>query len=181
MSTPFYITYVALWILVIFQSLILLGLVRMIAQLQQSNNSSGMMAGQEAPAFSVVDLAGRSISTKNFAGHLTALLFVSPTCPSCMTTLAELEAVNHKAQGNVIVICRAGRIDCAQFIEQYQLKIPVVADEDEQISRLYHISSVPTAVLINAQNRIQSYGQPLRENLEQVIAAVPDLLVQEVA
>jgi len=184
MSTPFYISYVALWILVIFQSLILLGLVRMVYQLQQNgatvgSSDGGMTSGQEAPRFSTVDLSGAPINSTSFAGRLTALLFVSPTCPSCTTTLHEMNALRHKANGNVIVICRAARDDCARLAEAHQLSMPVVADEDDQISRLFGISSVPAAILINANNRIQSYGYPLREELEEVFAKAPAAEVQE--
>lgn len=47
--------------------------------------------------------------------------------------------------------------------------MPVIADEDDHVSRLYGISIVPTAVLINANNRIKSYGQPEREELKKVL------------
>ncbi len=186
MSTPFYISYVALWILVIFQSLVLLGLVRMVYQLQQRGAAGGSSAGditsgQEAPSFSSVDLSGVPINSTSFAGRLTALLFVSPTCPSCTTTLHELNALRHKAHGNVIVICRAAQDDCMRLAEVHQLNMPVVADEDDQISRLYGIAAVPTAVLINAHNQIQSYGQPVREELAEVFATAPAVDVQEVA
>jgi len=179
MSTPFYLSYAALWILVILQSLILLGLVRMVAQLQQGgvaggSRDGGMTSGQAAPPFSTMDLSGAPIDSTRFAGRLTALLFVSPTCSSCTTTLHELNALRDKANGNVIVICRAAHDDCMRLAEVHQLNLPVVADEDEHISQLYGITAVPTAVLINAHHQIQSYGQPEREDLEAVFAPAVD-------
>lgn len=171
---PFYISYTALWLLVVLHSLILLGVVRMVYQLQQTGVRAGssherLEPGQEAPEFSTVDLYGTPVSSNDFTGRLTALLFVSPDCPTCMTVLEkDMEYLNHKAQGNLVVICRAGREACARLVERYELKMPVVADEDDRISRLYRISSVPMAVLINAENRIQSYGQPQREKEEEM-------------
>jgi hypothetical protein len=85
-----------------------------------------------------------------------------------MTTLAELNALGQKAMGNVIVICRAGREDAEALVETYHLNVPVVADTENRLGNLFGISSVPTAVLINARNQIQSVGHPLREDLEQV-------------
>lgn len=55
MSTPLLISYIALWILVLVQIFIVLGLVRIVAKLQQAgvatNNAQGMDSGQEAPSF----------------------------------------------------------------------------------------------------------------------------------
>ncbi len=184
MSTPFYLSYAALWILVLLQSLILLGLVRLVAQLQQDgvaagSRDGGMTPGQAAPAFSTVDLAGAPIASMSFTGRLTALLFVSPTCPACTTTLHALHALRDKANGNVIVICRAERDECIRLAAAHQLTMPVVADDDDHISRLYGISSVPTAVLINAHHQIQSYGQPMREELAEVFATASAVDGQE--
>ena len=171
LSIQFYVSFAALWILVILHSLILVGVVRIVYQLQQSGVDTGSsdLSGKEAPAFTAVDLSGVTIHSTDFTGRLTALLFVSPNCRSCMTTLEDMAYLNHKAQGNVIMICRAGQEDCAKLAELYNVTVPVVADEDDHISRLYAISSVPTAVLINANNRIKSYGQPDREELERAL------------
>lgn len=162
-STPFYLSYAALWILVILHSLILLGVVRIIYQLQQNgvvDRNTSISIGQEAPVFSAKDLSGISIGNVDFAGRLTALLFVSPDCPACKEILEDdMAYLSRKAQGNLIVICQADHENCKRLIEQYELSLPVVADDDEQIGRLFNITSIPTTVLIN-DNRIQSYGQP---------------------
>lgn len=184
MSNPFYISYVALWMLVILQSLILLGLVRMVSQLQQSSSATdrgGMSAGEEAPQFDAVSLSGMPIHSRDFVGRLTALLFVSTTCPACTGILQDMEPVSYKTNGNVIVICKAGHEDCQYLAEFYKLNVPVVADVDDRLCQLYKISSVPTAVLINANNRIQSYGQPLQEKVGGDSQEAPNAIVQGVA
>ena len=184
MSTFFTVSYVVLWVFVIGQSLILVGLVRMVYQLQQSgvgNESASAMAGKEAPPFDAIDLAGRPVHSTSFAGHLTALLFVSTTCPACVTTLAETNALRNKTNGNVVVICKAGHDDCRRFAQAHHLDLPVIADEDDQISKLYDVSSVPTAVLINAHGRIQSYGYPMREEMEQAFEQESQTIALEAA
>lgn len=182
-SIPFYLSYAALWIVVVLQSLILLGVVRIVYQLQQTGTTAGhkgLYFGEEAPAFSAVDLSGKLLRSTDFAGRLRVLLFVSPSCPACMESLEDMEYLHHKAQGNVIVICRAGHEDCTRLAEQYGLSIPIVADEDDHLSRLYGISSVPTAVLINANDHVQSYGQPPREELEGMFERASGAEAQEI-
>lgn len=185
-STPFYLSYAALWVLIILHSLVLLGVVRIVYQLQQNgaiSHDAGMSAGQEAPEFSAVDLKGVPVNSSDFFGHLTALLFVSPDCASCKSILEDdMGYLNYKAGNNVILICRAGQQACRELAEQYELKLPVIVDEDHQLSDLYRIAGVPMAVLINSDGRIQSYGQPHRQELAEAFQQEESrVTVQEVA
>jgi peroxiredoxin len=176
-SLVFYLSYAALWILVVFQGLILLGLLRMVSQRTETatgqsafSDEVGLRSGQVAPKFSALDLSGAQINSKDFVDHMTALLFVSPNCPSCTATLYEMEALSQKAQGNLILICRGKGGDCSRLTDTHKLEIRMVADEDERISRLFGVSSFPTAVLVNESNRIQSYGRPKRsEELQELL------------
>jgi peroxiredoxin len=179
-AIPFYLSYVALWILVIFQTLILLGLVRMVSQLQQTGAVAGVSEGQEAPAINAIDLSGAPINSKHFAGRQTALLFVSTSCSLCAEALANIDYLQKKTnQGIVIVICQAGRADSVRLVGKYDLNIPVIADEDLQISRAYSVSSVPTAVIINENNHIKSHGQLKRaEELNEALPKQKDALRQ---
>lgn len=170
MSALFYVSYAVLWILVAFQSLVLLGLVRTVYRLQGSGavlnpsvvDGNGALRGREAPDFTSSDVFGSLVVSQDFENRLRALLFVSPDCPACSLTLSEMEALQMKAEGSVLVVCRADRDDCRQLAEAYELSGPVLVDEDHEVSQLFGISSVPAAVLINERNRIQSYGQPMR-------------------
>lgn len=179
MSLPFVSSYVALWALVILQGLVLLALVRMVHELR-NNAASFNVGGQStaalepAPPFQAMALDGTRVTSEDFPGRLTALLFVSPTCPSCTTTLHEMRALHFKAQGNVVVICRASRYDSMRLAQAHKLDgLPVIADEDDSLSRLYRITTVPVAVLINGSGKVQSYGYPLREEMEQAFEAAP--------
>ncbi|HVR96576.1 MAG TPA: redoxin domain-containing protein [Thermoanaerobaculia bacterium] len=173
MSVAFFSSYVALWVLMILQSLILLTLLRMVHELR-SSGAGGRSAfeGKPAPELTATALDGTRVGSDQFLGRLTALLFVSTTCPSCTTTLQELRGLYLKSHGNVIVVCKANRQDTLRLVQTFKLEgLRVIADEDDHIGQLYGITSVPTAVLINGNGRIQSYGHPLREELEQAFQA----------
>jgi peroxiredoxin len=173
MSVAFFSSYAALWVLMILQSLILLALLRMVHELR-SSGAGGRSAfeGKPAPEFTATALDGTRAGSDQFLGRLTALLFVSTTCPSCTTTLQELRGLYLKSGGNVVVVCRSNRQDSLRLVQAYKLEgLPVIADEDDHIGRLYGITSVPTAVLINGSGRIQSIGYPLRQELEHAFQA----------
>lgn len=165
MSTAFVLAFVALWGLVILNSLVLLGIVRIVHRLQQESIGTAQgWIGRKAPPFQVEDLSGAPVGTNSFDGRVRALLFVSPSCRSCVASLEELDLLRRKAEGNVIVICQATHAECARLAATSQLDGHVVADEDKRIGKLFDVSALPTAVLISDDNRIQSYGEPLRED-----------------
>lgn len=179
-SVPFYMSYAALWVLVVLQGLILIGLVRIVYRLQQAgtiveSDEVGLKSGEIVPRFSAIDLSGEAVSSVEFLDHMTALLFVSPDCPSCTATLNDLAYLNIKTQGNVLLICRADPADCRRIADSHNLSVRTIADEDAHITRLFGISSFPTAVLVNERNRIHSFGKPKRsEELNTALEGIAD-------
>jgi peroxiredoxin len=172
-TIAFYVSYAALWILVIFQTLVMLGLTRTIHQVQTGAvvESGESLQGKEAPSFSAVDLFGSDVSNESFAGQPTALLFVSPDCEACALTLEELEALESKTDGNVLVFCRSNRGQCEQLAATYGLQVPVIVDEEFAISRLFRVAAAPTAVLIDENGKVESYGEPVRpEDFQELLS-----------
>lgn len=158
----FYLTYLVLWALVALQGVILLGVVRTLYAVRSRGATDAVYQGDEAPAFRAATVRGESVESSQWLGQLTAFLFVSPNCASCMLTLDELEALKTKASGNVVVICRGRHDECLELTMQHSLSIPVLIDEEYGISERFGITETPTAVLVNADGRIASTGQPDR-------------------
>jgi peroxiredoxin len=176
-DAPFFVSYGVLWVIVVFQGLLLLGVTRaMYARGQDATTSSanedvdGLERGTPLPDFTVRDVEGGLIQAGDFRGRTSAILFVSPTCPTCSVTLEELGALQSKTDENVVVVCRAATPDCQQLIDHYELSTPLIAGDDAySLSSLLRIAAVPTAVLIDADGAIDSYGAPKRgEELERL-------------
>jgi peroxiredoxin len=172
-TTPVAIAFGALWVIVAFQTLVLLGLTRAVHRMQgEPPVRGGGLVGEPAPQFVAQSLSGATLDNESLLGRLTALLFVSPDCASCGVTLSELEALQNKTEDNVVVFCRSSAAKCAQVPDTYRLSVPVVIDEDLAFSRLFHVAGAPTAVLIAPDGTIQQYGEPTaRGELEEVIAS----------
>lgn len=168
MTAIFYISYALLWTLVIFQSLVLLGLVRTVFRTHARSVSGAMPAtngsliGQPIPTFTAIDVSGQLFDEKSLPNSLSALLFVTPDCVTCMASLEEINALNAKVNGSLIVVCRAGIEECRRLRETYELDgVPVIVDEDRKVSELLEVYATPTAVLIGANGRIRTYGHPM--------------------
>jgi len=108
------------------------------------------------------DTRGVAFDSRDTHDRPRALLFVSPSCDGCSVTLDELGALAMKAEGELVVVCRGAEDPCRRLAAAYELGVPVLIDYDQEISDLYEITGVPTAVLIDESNRVKSHGQPKR-------------------
>jgi methylamine dehydrogenase accessory protein MauD len=182
MSLAFWISYAVLWLMVIGIGAILLGVLRTVYWQGGPSDAADVLGPHVAPAFRVADLDGNQFSNADIAGQLTALLFASPNCTSCMTTLEQLNALSSKVKGNVVVVCQGSREDCALLGQRHHLTQQIVVDEDAEMGRLFKISGTPTAVILDELGRIISVGHPMEtEELEELIqSADPTARVEPV-
>ena len=179
MAASFWASYVALWVVVAVLAVVIVGLIRTVFTLTNPERSKSLQGGAMAPAFEATSLDGRVITSASLAGKLTALLFASPNCATCMTTMDELNALSQKAHGNVVVVCWAGNADCALLQSRHQLTQTVLVDADGALASLFEISGTPTAVIIDEMGRILSVGNPKRaSDLEELMELEPNYTPQ---
>lgn len=175
----FSLSYGALWALVIFQSLVLVGLVKtVVSSVKRSDPGTDEPAapeltGHPVPEFLAVDLLGNEIRSKDLMGRVTALLFVSPDCASCAVTLRDFEGLRTKMNGSIVVICVSQRERCESLSHHYAFDVPVISDPNRTLSDLFDISAPPTAVIVGPEGRIERYGHPMgAEDMERLAAGV---------
>lgn len=171
MPDLFAVSYVGLWIVVIVQTLILLGVTRSIYELRNELTEEVSLRGRRVPKFSTIDISGQSVSSDSILGTPTALLFVSPDCSTCTVSLEELKPLVKDLRWDLVVVCGGAGDDCRQVALDYGLTVPVIADEDDVLKRLFEISGTPSAVRISAQGVIESHGEPARGELFEELAA----------
>jgi hypothetical protein len=159
-------------VVVILDTVVLMGVVRMVVQLYRAVSPDADPAApasrKPAPAFVARAIDGSLVDSANFVGHITALLFVSPTCASCMTTLDQLAVVKRRAAGNVVLVCDGDTSECRALADTYA-PVQVVHDADRRIRHLFDVTRFPIAVLIGVDGKIRSYGEPSAGDLQDVI------------
>lgn len=179
MSAPFVMSYVLLWVVVVLQGMLLLGTVRAIHDLKQGGHGEAAdveepaaerLVGEEVPGFSALDISGAAFESQQLKGRSTVVLFASPNCPTCVLALEELSTVGRKAKGNVVVVCGAGADSCRRLADDFGLTVPVIVDEDNRLRQLFDVAIAPTAVLLNPNGRVVSYGHRSgTEELEEML------------
>ncbi|HXR66546.1 MAG TPA: redoxin domain-containing protein, partial [Ktedonobacteraceae bacterium] len=111
--------------------------------------------GTSAPAFSLPDLNGESVSLDSFLGAPTLLLFWNPDCGFCKKMLPGLkawEASSPQGAPRLLVISNG-------MVEQNRalgLRSPVLLNEEGDVSRLFGANGTPMAIVVDAQGKVAS-------------------------
>jgi len=168
MSFPFVASYIAVWILVVFQGLLILALLKQLSELKLLirlggvAGEDGLPAGTAAPDFEGLDLRSATrITTNVFEGRGGALLFLSPACGSCLQLADGLRQPALSELPPILIFCQGDDSACASFIKRLGPEVYTLRDDDDGIAKSYRVDGSPTAIAINPDLTIRSYGHPL--------------------
>lgn len=159
---------------VLINSALVVGVIRLGSEQreQSSSETNQIPTDAKVPEFSVVSDSGETITNRSLIGKTSALLFVSPDCPTCMTSVAELTILDSKVERLLIVVCTSSHERCEAIARQLRGKFPLVIDTDERLSQKFGIVSNPTAVMMSDAGTVLRYGHPLRkEELDTLLAS----------
>jgi peroxiredoxin len=125
------------------------------APVASSGGPSKPQTGEPAPAFTLPDLSGHSVSLADFQGKQTLLLFWNPGCGFCQQMLADLKDLEAELPQEILslLVVSTGNSDENRAME---LRSPVLLDEGFTIGPTFGIHGTPMAVLIDAQGKIAS-------------------------
>jgi len=172
LSSLLAVSMVVVWILVIFHSAVLLGVVNLTSQLYKEVRSLELsptevvrndpVSERPLPPIDTVDLLGRPFSSENFEARTAALLFVSPGCPSCVAALHELRTIGqHANPDNVFVFCHGDSAECCDLGSALELRFPIIPDPKGEIRDKFGVRSSPT-ILIAENGRVRFHGYDVR-------------------
>jgi|GEM_PF-4119173 len=177
-SIIFFCSYIALWVLVLFETLVLVVLVRQLGSQQTKVTSETkevsetlLATGSKAPEFQASEVLTRNIVKSNtLRGHYLLLVFISPYCSTCEAIVGDLESFRAKLNARLLVVCSGAKKESSSFVEKHLPKTQVILDHDGSISRNFKISGTPMAVLLDSEWSIVRYGfhssDPQRGNPE---------------
>jgi len=117
--------------------------------------SSKVKIGEEVPEFSMKDIEGRDITSKDFQGKKTLVTFWSTTCPHCQHMVEELKEWDRQKgldEPNLIVFSEGD----AEAHKEIGLKSPIVLDEGYKTAEKFGMFGTPSAVLVNEKGKIIS-------------------------
>lgn len=158
---------VLLWIVVLFNLMLTLALIRRVngAGAKEGVELGGLPAGLTAPDFTAETARGEPASAGAFAGQATALVFIGPNCSHCLKTLPmikELQPQAARAGIQFLLISDGTREETQAYIERHQIAAPVLVAPRgvNPLLGAYKVDGVPFYYMIDADRTIQAAGIP---------------------
>jgi hypothetical protein len=167
MSIAWFVSYTALWVIVLFQGLLCLALLKQLTELRQLDQEQELGEGKQielgsdAPEFSGVEVySGRKVGARTIDQRGALILFLSPHCSICKDLVASMEPTALDGLPPIIAFCRGSERACATFARRFGVKPgSLVATAEEAASR-YRAFRVPTVVAIGGDRTVRGYAQP---------------------
>ncbi|MCD6452746.1 MAG: TlpA family protein disulfide reductase [Dehalococcoidales bacterium] len=117
------------------------------------------IVGQQAPDFQLPDIDGQMVSLSDFSGQPILINFWGTGCPPCISEMPSLQQVYEDTQGKELVMLAihvgGNPTSVRQFMEEYNLSLPVLIDAKGTIAQQYNIRGIPTTFLIDKNGIIQ--------------------------
>lgn len=165
LETVLVVSSVILWLVVIFNLLLTLALVRRLRATSPSQNEIGLKSGQPAPDFTAQTLNGEIMTRSTYAGRSIAFLFISIHCAPCHDLLPQLEPLAPKAAQSgveLILVSGDGLKETKAFAEEQNINLPVLVAPRESNSFMedYKCTATPSYCFIDANAEVISSGYP---------------------
>ena len=156
---------VLLWVLVLFNLVLTLGLVRRANANAgpQPMEEEGLETGEQAPDFTAETLDGQAVSLATYAGRDVVFLFMSPSCEACREQLPTLEVLGpaaRQAGKEIVYVSNAGATETLSYVQEFAVTLPVIVAPPERSSfpKDYKITNVPSYCLVDSWGKVQSSG-----------------------
>ena len=111
-------------------------------------------AGQQAPAFALKDLDGRTVSLAEFKGKLVVVNFWATWCTPCEWEMPSMEAFYRRWRGKPVALLAvsvdtgAADIMVRPYVQGKGLTFPVLLDSTLRTSRAYRVRGLPTTFFV---------------------------------
>ncbi len=112
-----------------------------------------------APAFSLRDISGKTVTLSQFKGKVVILDFWATWCPPCREEIPHLVDFYNRYKGKGVVIVGVALDDeglrvVKPFVEKHKINYPVVIADDAVQSAYGPIQGIPTKFIIDQNGNI---------------------------
>jgi peroxiredoxin len=162
------ISTVLLWIVLLFNLVLTLALVRKVnagGARGQAPQVDTLKPGTPAPDFSVQTLDGKAVSLASYAGQATLFVAISSHCQPCQELLPELRTVAPRARRagvELVLVSMDEEPETRSFVAEQGIELPVLLAPRQ--SNSFHIDyktmGTPFYYLLDERGIVQAAGFP---------------------
>ena len=113
---------------------------------------------EDAPDFTLKDVANKSVDLKSYQGKLVLLNFWTTWCPSCRKETPSLIELydTFKKKGLVVLGINVGQHHkiVKKYIEDKKITFPVLCDIEGIVEKQYKVGGHPTHILIDKTGKM---------------------------
>ena len=121
----------------------------------------GIDVGKLAPDFELQTPEGEIVKLSDYRGKPVILNFWATWCPPCVEEMPDLEQFYQ--ENDVIVLGvnltsrEIGMQQIIDFKEEHKITFPIVLDNANKVSELYHIVPIPTTYFIDDKGMVRHH------------------------
>jgi peroxiredoxin len=109
--------------------------------------------GDPAPLFELPGLDGQTVSNAGLAGRAYVLFWGDPDCKACREVYPQLKRVAEKIP--TLMVAVGNRTAIAESRSEHGMVFPVAFDSLRETLADFHVSGLPTAMLVDGHGRIK--------------------------
>jgi methylamine dehydrogenase accessory protein MauD len=183
MNSWWSVSFIVLWLIVLWIGFLLLGALRSLAlmrwrldQFEATNprriGRDGLKPGTRAPDFRLLGVGGMKVTLSEFAGRRVLLVFTQSGCAPCHKVLPELDRLHR--DGLAVLVVNNGEPEATRrWAAGAGVRVPILIQEKFELSRRYEVYATPFAFLIDERGVIVSKGLiNNRQHIEFVLSGV---------
>lgn len=134
------------------------------------NNATPPALGNQAPDFTVINVAGKTVALSDFRNKNVLLNFWSALCDQCDMEMGLFETV-HREYPEIEIMAVNSKDDTAtvlEFVRSTSFTFPVYIDQTGIAARLYDVSLIPKTFLIDSTGTIKYIQDSAFDNQTQL-------------
>jgi thiol-disulfide isomerase/thioredoxin len=140
-----------------------------------SRGAEDVKVGNRAPAFSLQSLAGETVTSRSYGGHILIVNFWASWCEPCKKEMPILKQLADSSEAKVVGIAldEGGLKAVKPFVEKYSINYTILLGNQDVFTRFQGFGIPYTLVLDPKQQIVSIYRGPVtREALEQDVQKI---------
>jgi peroxiredoxin len=132
----------------------------------------GIFVGDRSPDFSLPSTTGKNVSSADYAGKRTLIIFWKLSCNACKAELPYINDFYKNLAGKGIEVLTINPLEKAELIKTYldsqKFTFPVLLDADGKVAEIFTVATYPSSFLIDSSGNIAKIKEVAFNNVAEI-------------
>ncbi|MCY9589410.1 thiol-disulfide oxidoreductase [Paenibacillus chitinolyticus] len=147
------------WVQIIILGIVLIiGVFTIVNNLTSADDKKYPVEGSKAPDFTLTGLDNKSYKLSDFKGKGVLINFWGTFCPPCKKEMPALQKQydiwKDKNVEFLEVNLDTSRVTVQNFVDQYNLNLPILLDNEEKVRKQYGVVEYPTTFFVKPDGTV---------------------------